>query len=532
MKKRIGIGFIGLIGLICHWPLALPAQVGPYVYNSSVPITPSVTAYAAFAEAATTANNGLPPFQTGWMTNANWSEWWSADLGVATNMQVITSITGRYGNILSGNCLYTSQTPGNGRPGWFFDNSGNMAMTNGLLGIDFTNTGTFLCVWTFPQSSYDGGNHIAVTTTLVANTCDWELWALDPAGANSGYAIGWHYPGNSQTIEEATAWGTHVGLLTWTPTNSMWFIDGKAIETIPNGNAQAQGNGGPWSYGFSGMLTLGSDQGFAPFNGYIHEVMVSSNQVSAATADQINYYFLNKYGLLYHDSYDFVGDSLPQCAYANWNGSLEYLIASNYPGEQVLNLGSGAATTGMCLTNAQIGITTSTYGGRTCWFLWNAFVNDSGLGLAVITNQQIAIAKMARTNGITPILVIPPSSQIADQTLYNGQTLSIGARNVWSNSWPTYFAAVVNGALDPYVGPTNSFTNTLFYANNQHLNTAGYAELYPYFQAALNYALNPKDTVFTGTTNQPPPWIGPNFSVTEGGHMWASLGNNFWTLIK
>jgi hypothetical protein len=174
--------------------------------------------------------------------------------------------------------------------------------------------------------------------------------------------------------------------------------------------------------------------------------------------------------------------------------------------------------------------------GRKVAVLWNALVNDRSSGLNVITNAQIAIAQELASNGIPCVLVLPPASFDGDTTLWGGQDQRYAYCNVMSNAWPQYFAAVANLAQDSLIGSSNAWTNLTYYASgflgNDHLTNAGYAEGYPYLQAALNYVCNPAYLNFTGGTNQPPPWQGVGWSCEYQGHLYNSLGANSWTLIK
>jgi hypothetical protein len=549
MNTKIA-AILATVGVVlggCDWA---PAQgVGPYVVMPGQQTTPPVTAYAATAAVATNAINGLTPFETSWMTNQI-TEWWSADTIGATNGQIVNSWMGRYGNALTGNCTYVSQVPGLGHPGVFFDSSGSMVMSNNtLLGFNFTNSGTILCVYTFPPSSYDGNQHLVFCGNTQHSATNLEYTATYP-GDQSFYDS----PPSLQSVDtglgvsintqdsEAIAWSqdTVVYLLSWSPTNDYAYYNGKCFYDWPLGQAVG-GLSGPM--GFSGVLSLGllsNPYGFWPMHGYIEEFLVSSNFWSTRTADAANNYIMRKYGLL-KDQIILLGDSLPSGAKATWNGGWASLLASNYPGWQIVNAAASGTTTGMAETNSWVTALTSTMPGRKIAILWNSLINDSSLGLGVITNAQNLIAGTFQTNGIPLILTIPPSSFAADTTFYNNggtlgnQTLNVGYRSLYTNGWSNYYAAIIPLWEDPNVGPSNMWTNLVTYGPGQdgkHLTNAGYAETFPYVQAAINYVLDPANLNFTGTTNQPPPWNGVGWNLTYQGHLYNSLGSNSWTLIR
>lgn len=503
--------------------------------------------------AASFRNN---PFVTSWMTNTAIAEWWSADSIQATDQQQLFSWAGRGGNILTGNCTYVSQVPSLGHPGVYFDNSGNMIMTNNsLLGFNFTNSGTIVCVYSFPPSSYDGNRHVVFSGNTLHNTTGLEYFASLPnisGFEDSPPSLNLFIGGNSFSTQDSpsvsSGGDTFVYLFSWTPTNCATFYNGKIMQLFPNGGAVSDPGQNLGPNGFSTCISLGqivNPSGFWPLNGYIEEFLVSSNSFSLQTDDTVNNYFMYKYGLA-KDQIILCGDSLPSGAMATWNGGWASLLASNYPGWLIVNVGVGGGTTSDILTNILTIASSSTMPGRKIAVLWNALINDSAQGLGVITNAQNSAAQAFKTNGIPCILVIPPSSQAADTTFYNnGGTLgnlqlNVAYRLLYTNGWQNYYSAVVPLWEDPNIGYSNAWTSATYYGpiqDGKHLTNAGYAAGFPYLQSAINYVLNPANPTFTGTTNQPPPWGGPGWSLMYNGHLYNSLGayngtNYDWTLIK
>ncbi|HEV2455550.1 MAG TPA: hypothetical protein VGY98_14895 [Verrucomicrobiae bacterium] len=518
---------------------------GPWVYNGGVPVTPPVTAFAATAGQAAnavTANNGLPPFETSWMTN-NITEWWSADTIGATNNQLLTSWTGHYGNSVTGNCIYVSQVPGSGHPGVWFDNSGSMVLSNAtLLGMSYTNSGTIACVYTFPKSSLDLNNHVVFWAASGPGVNDFGYLAdynASPSFLNQPASLYWHLGGTLWNPYCSTYWGTHLFVFSWNSNASAVYIDGKAQATWPNGKAAPLGQGTPWVNGFSGTLTLGNiTLGYGvswPLEGYLSEFLFSSNSFSPPACDQMSDYFMfAKYGMP-PDQIIVTGDSLPVGAFATWDGGWTEMLKTNYPGYQIINVAQGGSVAGESYTDALVTASSATSPGKRVGVCWFDNVNESNLGLNYITNQEIAFAQLMRSNNVPSVLVIPPSSFHGDTTIWGSQGLNSAYRAAMSNGWTHYFTAVANLAEDPNIGPSNSYSvgNPYFSTiNDDHLTNGGYAVGFPYLQAAINFALNPANTVFLGSTNQPPPWQGPNWQCAQGGHVWYSMGSNFWTLIK
>lgn len=534
---------------LCGFNSVCYGQVGPWVNNSGVPIAPPVYASAQIAGLATnavTANNGLSPFETLWMTNT-FTEWWEADMVGATNGQSLSKWIGRDGNVLTGACIYVSQVPGLGRPGMYFDNSGTKFMTNGsLLGGCYTNSGTLVCLYTFPPTSMLGaGRNLLLSADNPSRTAYVDFFAaLSSGNVNLQMAINDNNQNWSWDITHipTTAYGnncSHLVIWGWSPTNGYVLDNGKCFVSAPNGGASDIGVPYFATNDFQGVLGVGgmpvSSPGAWSLNGYVSELLLSSNFMPETVVDQMSAYFLRKYGML-NDQIVLLGDSLPQGWLASYNGDWSAMLASNYPGWQIINNAESSTTTAHCLTNLSLVASGATMPGRKVAIIWNALVNDRGAGLNVITNAQIGIAQMLASNGIPSVLVMPCAAQDADQTLWGGQDQRYAYCNVMSNAWPQYFSAVVNLAQDPYIGYSNAWTNLTFYSSAflgyDHLTNAGYAEAYPYLQSAINYVLSPANLTFTGSTNQPPPWQGPGWSVMYQGHLYNSLGGNSWILIK
>lgn len=534
-------------------PLAGPSQgVGPYVNNSGVAVTPPVTAYAATAAVATNAINGLTPFEASWMTNQI-TEWWSADSVAATNGQVLNAWIGRYGNVLTGNCVYASHVLGSGRPGLYFDNSATMVMSNStLLGFSFTNSGTIWCVYTFPTNSFDGAIHLVFCGNYQHSATNLEYFATypndngfydsPPSLQSSITGVGESFNTQDSTLSGPRN-GPIVFAFSWTPTNSWTVYDGKVFESYPNGAGLSEPGVNMGPNGFSGVLSLGllaNPCGFWPLHGYIQEFGISSNSFSLQADDQLSYYLMRKYCLL-RDQILVIGDSVPSGAKATWYGGLTALLQAAYPGWLIVNDSVAGTTAADTLTNLQGTVFSATMPGRTIALLWESLINDSASGLGVVTNAQNATAQLFQTNGIPLILTIPPSSFAADTTYYNNggslgnQTLNNGYRAIYTNGWSNYYAAVVPLWQDPNLGPSNMWTNLVTYGPGQdgkHLTNAGYAEAFAYVQAAINYVLNPANLSFIGSTNQPPPWPGIGWSLVYQGHLYNSLDSNSWTLIR
>lgn len=496
---------------------------GPYVVMPGIQTGASTPA---------SLNSGLT-FETSWMTNKI-TEWWSADIIPATNGQPITSWTGRNGNTLLGTGQFVSQVPGNGHPGMFFSASAGMSDV-GFLSYSFTNSGLILFVYTFPPLSESiGGENVVLSGGDSGHATYLDFHAVIQNNGNGNpFSVSDSAFGNAtHTATVAAGNDTHVILFSWSPTNAYVMDDGKSYESWPNGGMNESS---VTPSDFAQNLYVGKMAAGWNLNGYVSEVLISSNFTPANVGDQMSYYFMRKYGLL-KDQLILLGDSLPMGLLATWYGNWSSMLASNYPGWLVLNEATSGSTTLQDLTNLLLSASSATMPGRKVAVLWNALVNDRSSGLNVITNAQIAIAQELASNGIPCVLVLPPASFDGDTTLWGGQDQRYAYCNVMSNAWPQYFAAVANLAQDSLIGSSNAWTNLTYYASgflgNDHLTNAGYAEGYPYLQAALNYVCNPAYLNFTGGTNQPPPWQGVGWSCEYQGHLYNSLGANSWTLIK
>lgn len=528
---------------------------GPWVYNGGVPVTPPVTAFAATAAQAAnavTANNGLPPFETSWMTN-NITEWWSADTIGATNNQLLTSWTGHYGNSVTGNCVYVSQVPTLGRPGLFFDNSGSMLLTNNtLLGFSYTNSATVICVYTLPVYAYNDlnwGGHMVFCGSTAWNTYAEGYLAMYVDGSYLNLSARlWAYYNGSQSgvwpnpTEDAPMAGpenqTVVYIVSWTTTNSFTMRNGKVQQLYPNGAWATAGQKNLSGLAFAGNLGLGglvgfSQPGYWPLDGYIEEFLLSSNSINLPTGDQVSNYFMQKYGLL-KDQIIFSGDSLTEGPNTTWSGNITALAQTNFPGWLVINDGIGGSDISGQLTNSMSISQSSTLPDRKIALLWPTGINEinHGFTLSTFTNDVIAEARNYTSNGIRPILVIPESSATMDP--YQGGTYRSNYITIMSNAWPSFASAVVNLSQDPVIGQSNDWTSTTYWGplqDGSHMTNSGYAEAWPYFQAAINYVAY-GITTFTGNTNQPPPWLGLNWTCFCTNHVYDSLGGSTWTLIK
>lgn len=511
-------------------------------------VSVSVTSLAAVGLATNSMQlGGLPAtsilsaYAAAWRTN-QFLDWWSADTVQTNSGSIVTNWIGRNGNVLAGNAAWNAQGI-NGHPAFHFDGTGNNILTNGtLLGNQCVQQCTIFCVFRMPPQPqnflYGSDGPQALLDGMTINGSERAFFA--PA-YNFGPMFGafWQGQGGGNlSVEDVPSfhWGddSQIYCVTWSPTNFADYWDGKLDNWYPKGGSY---NDAGCSYPFSGTLALGQLANHVwPFTGYLAELLIYPSQLSNATIDGINHYFLQKYGLI-RNVIVLGGDSMMWGGTASHGGTWQDIIATNFPGWSVDNISVPGASSMQIETNTALLAPTACCAGKKVFILWNNLENG-GEQIGSITNDQIAMGQMLQSNGWIDILVDPPSNGYNDTNRTQtggGEPLRFAYQNWATNNWQNYFDGIIDLARDVNVGYSNACTNLLYYPpggyNNgepTHWTNATYAETAPYVISAIQAAVN--RNYFVSTTNNPPPTPSQPWWSNYGNHFYYN-SNGVWVLI-
>jgi hypothetical protein len=473
----------------------------------------SLTNVNAAKLGAVVASSYINAFTTLWMTNP-FLEWWSADMIPPTNnMSLITSWTGRNGNTVTGNVWYVTQAP-SGHPAVYYDGTGNNWLTNTTVLGGFsepgycTNQCTIFCVF---GQSYSTVSSLTPSSGwnvlfdgMVANGSERGAFSTAfPFRDSVSYPIDFfgNYPGlSSIDYNDRMVWqnGDNVKIycITWATNSLETFLNGKISQNYPYGPYYATFPP-KWPVGFAGTLSFGqlANSGFACHD-YMYEFLVFTNQLSNQVIDQINHYFMDKYGLI-GGEIDQFGDSMLANGSSTFPEGWNYWLATNFPSFHINNQAIPGATSAQTLSNVVVAASTSCVGKPKVAIIWCNGENG-GESVATITNNLKTIANVLATNGWLSIIVSPPSNGYTDTNQFG--IFKIAYDTMVTNClYPNFFSGLINLSADPLVGYSNAWTNTIYYplggyiapGGGAHWTNAAYSETAPTAIGAVQSVLNP-----------------------------------------
>jgi hypothetical protein len=459
----------------------VPTNVQTAINNATVSSASNVIAGISITNGTFSGNGGgltnVSTSTAGVATNLNLStaalqkmghppglvDWWNM-YNVSTNNGALftNGWVGVNGNVLTGNAWYSANGV-RGKPGFMFDGTGGNILTNGtLLGYNLTNQGTIFVVHRKPRQQFIYGTSspqtvlsgyvsdsfyaafyasygtIPVFPSLFSSTCNgYNLSALDTPNYN-------------------LADDTRIYTFTWSTNLDADYWDGNSDNMYPGGWWNTTGNS---PVGFAGILAVGQLGKLAwPLNGYVSDVMVFSNQLTATQIGNVNTYLVNYYNpgrltiLLF-------ADSTPSGT-ASQGGLLTDFLSTNFPGSSIINLGVPGATSTQMASNVVNWVASHPANtGTTVGLVWFGLYNGQE-SLTTITNNEILMATNLSANGVIPILVSPYSQGFVDtntaQVPGGGEPIRFAWQNQWTNYWNQYYRGIVRLDLDPYIGPSNA----------------------------------------------------------------------------
>jgi hypothetical protein len=479
------------MGSVSNWALgAVSANVVPNASNAN-----NSVAFNGIA-AAVLLNN----FDVSWMTNQP-LDWWSADWISAKDGAVINNWTGRNGHNLAGNAVYSSHGV-NGRPAVYFDGTGANSLTNSsVIGWNCTNAATIFVVFRVPNQTPAAAQSCVFCAQTVSGSIDGIFTANYPSDTYQTY---WppnfqaHFGGQTPSLHEAAVYhngdDTRVYCVTWSKNYLADFWDGVMDNFYPTGGYSGQAFMPVTPMGFSGMLSLGqltAGNGW-PMKGYISEFLVYSNALPFSTVDQINTYLKQKAGTS-RNTILLIGDSMIAGANSSFGNGWADMLGQYFPGWSIENVGLPGVTTPPLLTNVETFASSASFGPNKIAILWNDLLNDGAANLPAITNAQMAIAYVLRTNGWKTILVDPPSSFYADTTATaSGESFRFAYQNWATNNYRNYFDGIVDLARSPAVGYSNACANLTYYplggyvgGGGTHWTNAAFQVTFPLLLSAI-----------------------------------------------